>query len=608
LPRIPEKFIDDLVARTEIEDVCADYVQFARRTGARAVALCPFHSEKTPSFTINSDMNTFYCFGCHKGGGAVSFIMEIENVPFTDAIEILAKKQGLTVPYEQTAGRSREPEATSRKRIIEANTAAARFFYSQLGIGDSAKQYLAKRNIDPKTAKVFGIGFAPDSWDALCKCLRGEGFSNAEIFDAGLSKKGNKDGFYDAFRNRVIFPVIDTAGNVLGFSGRIIEGGAREQGKDGYTPAKYINSPDTAAYIKGKMIFALNLARKSPEDFFILTEGNIDAVMLHRYGFRNGVASLGTAFTADQARLLKKYKSKVVLSYDSDEAGRKASEKAAKILEAAGVEVRVLTIPNAKDPDEYIQKFGRDAFSNLLLGSQSPIEAALAKVYVKADTGADKGRIDAVNGAVAILAAIENPAEREVYTRTAGEKLGVTFSALSEAVALELRVQARKAKKTERGQSSQVIIDTPGKRGEGARRARFLRKDDAALPAQRGIISALYKYPETLRVLEETGFSDGELEVPILKVVFQELMQDALTGKNSDSAVILARLSRDFQQNEVSLAASCLLQDPAPASPERYMADCIEKLRTDAITNASGDINEKIAAMIEKKRQGGKSE
>jgi DNA primase len=581
-------------------------VQFTRRTGARAVALCPFHSEKTPSFTINSDLNTFYCFGCHKGGGAVSFIMEIENVPFTDAIEILAKKQGLTVPYE-AAGRSREPEATSRKRIIEANTTAARFFYSQLGESDSAKQYLSKRNIDPKTAKAFGIGFAPDSWDALCKYLRAEGFSSTEIFESGLSKKGNKDGFYDAFRNRVMFPVIDTAGNVLGFSGRIIEG-AGAPGKDGYTPAKYINSPDTAAYVKGKMIFALNLARKSTEDFFILTEGNIDAVMLHRYGFRNAVASLGTAFTADQARLLKKYKSKVVLSYDSDEAGRKASEKGAKILEAAGIEVRVLTIPNAKDPDEYIQNFGRDAFSNLLLGSQSPIEAALGKLYVQGEAAGDKGKIDAVNGAVALLADIDNPAEREVYARTAADKLGVTFSALSEAIAIELRTRARKAKKTERGQSSQVIIDTPGKRGDGAQRARFLRRADAELPAQRGIISALYKYPETLRVIERAGFSEEELPAPILKIVFRELMQSAIAGKNSDSAAILARLSRDFSQNEVSLAASCLLQDPAPGSPEKYMADCIEKLRTDAITNDSGDINEKIAAMRQKKRQGGKTQ
>ena len=358
---LPESFLNELKYRTDIEQVISRYVQLRRR-GRNLTGLCPFHAEKTPSFTVYPDTQSFYCFGCGAGGDAITFIKRMENLEYMEAVRTLAERVGLEVPEGTADDGSRQRKA----RILELNRAAARHFHKNLmsDIGREARAYLVGRGLSKSTVVGFGIGFAPESWNDLRDHLRGQGFSDEEMISAALVSPGKNGGCYDAFRNRIIFPIIDLRGGVIAFGGRNLG----EQGP------KYLNSGDTPVFKKSRNLFALGFAKNTKRPEMILCEGYMDVVALHQGGFDNAVATLGTALTPEQARLISGYTGTVVLSYDSDGPGQKATGRAISIFEDTGVKVRVLSIPDAKDPDEFIKKFGPERFELLLEGSAGAVD------------------------------------------------------------------------------------------------------------------------------------------------------------------------------------------------------------------------------------------
>ena len=365
---IPERFLDELIARTDIVDLVGEYVRLTKK-GRNYWGLCPFHSEKTPSFSVSPDKQIFKCFGCGKGGGAINFIMELDSLPFRDAVGVLAKRVNLEVP--DTGGFSAGMKER-REKLLTINKAAARVFHKWLYAPEGAAglAYLQRRGLSRGTLTRFGLGFAPDRWDGLLTALAEQGWDKADLLDAGLAVS-NKDGrIYDRFRNRVMFPIIDVRGDVIGFGGRVLGEG---------TP-KYLNSPDTPVFNKSRNLFALNLAKNTKLGRIVLTEGYMDTISLYQAGFDCAVASLGTSLTADHAKLLSRFTKEVVICYDADSAGVQAANRAIPMLEKTGLKVKVLRVTGAKDPDEFLRSFGRDAFARLLDQSENYVEYNLRQL------------------------------------------------------------------------------------------------------------------------------------------------------------------------------------------------------------------------------------
>ncbi|HCC00251.1 MAG TPA: DNA primase, partial [Ruminococcaceae bacterium] len=370
---IPESFLQELKDRCDIEQIISRYVDL-RKGGRTLVGLCPFHSEKTPSFHVYPDDQHFYCFGCETGGDVITFIRKIENLDYREAVEFLASQAGLSMPAED---HETDQIARNRMRILEMNRLAARFFYACL-LSPSGKvglDYFNKRALSMKTIRMFGLGYAPAGGGLLQAYLRKKGFSDEEMLAAALVFRRRSGGYYDAFRSRVIFPIIDLRGNVIAFGGRVLDD----------SKPKYLNSNDTSAFHKGKSLFALNFAKSSKESSLLLCEGYMDAIALHQAGFTNAVATLGTALTPEQARLMARYVKEVVISYDADKAGQNASKRAITLLTDAGLLVRVLKIEGGKDPDEFIKTYGADRFRLLLKHSGNHIEYRLAAALEKYD-------------------------------------------------------------------------------------------------------------------------------------------------------------------------------------------------------------------------------
>ena len=432
----PEKFIDELVDRNDIVDVVSGYVRLSKRSGANQFGLCPFHSEKTPSFSVNAEKQIYHCFGCGKGGSVINFIMEIENLGYRDAVAFLARRAGMAMPQEQEDAESRK-----RARMLALNKDAARFFYEQLSTpgGSRARDYMARRRISPATAKNFGLGFAPDTWDSLEKAMRQKGYSDFELADAGLVRRGKNGGFYDTFRDRLMFPVIDVRGSVIGFSGRILGDGE----------PKYMNSPETLVFNKSRNLFALNLAKKSKSGYILLSEGNIDVVSLHQAGFDSAVASLGTSLTPEQARLLSRYTDQVIIAYDNDGAGIKASQRAIGILEKLDVKVKVLRLEGAKDPDEFIKARGPEAFRKLLEGSESQADYRLRNVTGKYDLTQDEQKVEFLKEASDLVARLPGAVERQVYAMRVAAMAGVPNDVVADEVERRRKRLVRSAGRAE---------------------------------------------------------------------------------------------------------------------------------------------------------------
>ena len=417
----PPAFIDEVIARNPIEDVVGQYVTL-KRSGSNLFGLCPFHGEKTASFSVAPDKGMFYCFGCHKGGGVINFEMEIEGLSYGDAVRALAKRAGLEVPEdEQYQSRYRQQE-----RLWALHKEAARFFHSCLyaPMGASALEYARGRGMSQTTLTKFGIGYAPDSWSDLVDAMRKKGYTDQELRDSGLVTVSKKNGnLFDRFRDRLMFPIIDVRGNVIGFGGRIMN----DRDKNA---AKYLNSPETLIFNKRKNLFALNYAKKSKMGYLILVEGYMDAIALHQYGFDCAVASLGTALTDDGATLLSRYTDQVVLIYDGDTAGQNATQRAIPMLEKAGLQVKVLKMRDAKDPDEFLKKYGADRFKILLEESSNRVEYQLAAIARKYDLRDDDQKVRYLQESADLIGSLPSAVQRDVYGGRVAEAAKISADAM----------------------------------------------------------------------------------------------------------------------------------------------------------------------------------
>ena len=548
----PDSFINELVARNDIVDVVSGYVRLGKKSGSNMFGLCPFHSEKTPSFSVSPDKQIYHCFGCGKGGGVISFIMEIENLSFPEAVAFLARRANMPLPEQEN-----DRESKKRARILALNKDAARFYYEQLSspAGERARDYMARRGISKTTATNFGLGFAPDAWDTLERAMREKGYTDYELFDAGLIKKGRNGGWYDTFRDRLMFPVIDVRGNVIGFSGRIL-------GENG---PKYLNSPETSVFNKGSNLFALNLAKKSKSGYILLTEGNIDVVSLHQAGFDSAVASLGTSLTAEQARLISRYSSQVVIAYDNDGAGQKAAQRAIAILEKLDLKVRVLQMSGAKDPDEFIRLKGPEAFARLIEGSENQIEYLLAQVAKKYDLSADAQKLDYLREVEDLLARRPSAAEREIYCRRIASEVGISPEVLIGEVTGRRKRILRSMEKAE-GRGSPERGSQPAERQ--------LRYDDpASAVAEEGVIRLLCRDPELASA--PCLPAAEEFSSPELGHIYAVLLARLREGRSVSADV----LGGELEQQEISLLVNIQQKPETLANSAKALDDYINRIR-----------------------------
>jgi len=560
---IPESFIDELISRTDITELVGGYVRLTGKSGTTMSGLCPFHSEKTPSFKVNSEMQIYHCFGCGKGGGAISFIREIENIPFRDAVEVLARRAGMTVPEED----GQVERSNRRKRLLELNKDAARHFHSMLSsaYGEQAREYLAARGINKTSVTRFGIGAAPDHWSLLHDAMIKKGYSLIDLFEAGLCRKGKKEkGAYDFFRNRLMFPVINVRGDVIAFSGRRM---------DSEKDYKYINSPDTLVFSKNRNIFGLNLAKKSKTGMLILVEGNIDVVMLHQAGFDSAVAPLGTALTSEQTRLLAQYTDKITVVFDPDEAGQKATLRALSLLERTGKNVKVVNLGTSGDPDDFIRKHGADAFKLLLERSESNIEYQLLTILSTCDMSADEGRLKYVSAATNVMAGIRSEAEREIYISKVAQTAGISLEAIKNEVRTKIRINKSKEKKD----FDKENIRPRAKLQPDSRELRYT--NDLSAIAEEGIIRCLVLDPGLMKTAVETGLTQDEFTSVFLAKIFG-IIERRISG---DSEINRALIMSEIEPDEASQLTVILQKPESIKQGDKTIRDYIERIRAEKL-------------------------
>ena len=579
---IPQSFIEELKMHCDIESVISSYVQLKRR-GRILVGLCPFHSEKTGSFTVYPESQSFYCFGCGAGGDAIGFIRRIENLEYVEAIKLLAQRAGMAVPEDAAEDRT----AKLKTRILEMNREAARFYYDRLiePQGEAALRYLLGRGLLPKTIKHFGLGYAPAQWSALTDMLAKKGYNYEEMEAACLSRRGKNGGYYDVFRDRVMFPIIDLRGNVIGFGGRKMTG-------DG---PKYYNSPDTPVFKKTKNLFALNFAKKNGKmPYLILCEGYMDVIAMHQAGFTQAVASLGTSLTSDQCRLAAAYTDEAVLAYDSDEAGQKATRRAIGLLDEAGIRSRVLSITGAKDPDEFIKKYGGARFKQLIEGSAGAVEYELDKIGAKYETDTPEGKIMALKEAVNLLAEMKNPLEREIWAA----KLAEDYGTAKEGILAQVTAKLRRRAKAENFRS----VAAPAVRTAYANIIPEKLKNPAAAAAEERLLGAALRNPEAFKSL--SGKISGE---DFVCALYRRIFESAADAAAAGYELSLSSFGEDFSLEEQNVIARLFTSARESHYTEADALDAaavMKKLRekkTDAeIADLSGA---ELSAYIEKMRR-----
>ena len=553
----PPSFIDELIARNPIEDVVGQYVTL-KRSGANMFGLCPFHGEKTASFSVAPDKGIYYCFGCHKGGGAINFMMELEGLSYPDAVRALAKRVGMEVPEdEQYQSRYRQQE-----RLWALHKEAARFFYSQLyaPVGAAALQYALGRGMNKYILTTFGVGYAPDSWDSLVKAMSAKGYTKQELIDSGLVTVSQKNGnLFDRFRDRLMFPIIDTRGNVIAFGGRTVK-------KDADT-AKYLNSPETLIFNKRKNLFGLNLAKKTKQDHLILVEGNIDVVALHQYGFDNAIASLGTSLTEEQAVLMSRYTEKVVLIYDGDEAGQRATQRAIPILEKAGIAVKVLKLRDAKDPDEFLKKFGADRFKLLLEESANRVEYQLGAIAKKYDLREDEQRVQYLQESAELISTLGSPVQREIYGHRVAEAASVSYDVMK----LEINKAFKRRMAREKKRQEKIDL-APAQNLQP--KSRSIRYDNIkSAMAEETLLAMVLKEPA---LLDQTkGLQPEEFSSPLLGRVYGQLAYRHSHGLEISLAVL-----ESLDHEEMSHVAGIVHRQQGPVS-ETALGDCMAIIRAE---------------------------
>ena len=586
-----QSFLDELIARNDIVDVVGSYVALTPKGGSYW-GCCPFHNEKTPSFHVLQDKQFYHCFGCKKGGGVINFIMEIENLSYPDAIRFLAKRVNMEVPEDRESADADR----LRKRLLALNRDAARWYYDVLQSPDGAavRAYLDKRAISRKIAVRFGMGASPDSWDALLRTMTGRGYTKQELLTAGLIVANKSGGFYDKFRNRLMLPVIDVRGDVVGFGSRVID----------KSEPKYMNSTETPVYSKRRVLYGLNLAKKTKRPNMILCEGNLDVVTLHQAGFDNAVASMGTALTTEQIRLLGRYTKELVLCYDNDNAGQLATQRALELLNNSEFSVKVLKLPNRmvdgkptkQDADDFIKNYGPAAFENLLSGSENGVEFRMTQIAARYDLTSDEGRIGYAGEMAEELCRLENAVERDVYTNRAAQTAGLS----PEAMKLEVqRAFKRRAARDRKAQERQELNLTRSLQPAD----RAIRYDDLrSAMAEEGVIRLLMQDDSLFP--DQPPLREDEFSSPLLGRIYGELWRCRGSGSS------MAALSASLTPEEMSHLTTLLQKPESTANAPQALADYIRIIREEGVKRSGRSAMDALAAARDtykdKKGYGGK--
>ena len=586
----PQAFMDELTAQNDIVDVVGSYVALTSKSGS-FWGCCPFHNEKTPSFHVLQDKQIYYCFGCKKGGGVINFIMEEENLSFPEAVHFLAKRANMEVPEDNTdrdAGRYRQ-------RLLDLNREAARYYYQTLQGAEGApvRAYLERRKISRSTAVKFGMGAAPDRWDSLLLAMTQKGYSKKEMLDAGLVVQNKNGRLYDKFRNRLMLPVIDTRGDVVAFGSRVLD----------KSEPKYMNSSETPVYSKRRVLYGLNLAKKTKRPNIILCEGNLDIVTLHQAGFDNAVASMGTALTPEQVRLLSRFTKELVLCYDNDNAGKIATERALQILNNSDFSVKVLQLPKRlvdgeyvkQDADDFIKFQGLDAFERLLNGSENGVEFRMAQIAAKYDLTSDEARISYCAEVSELLASLPGAVEREVYTVRASEvaKIGPD--------AMKLEVQRAIKRKNAREKKAELRRDLNPSTSLQPKERALRYENMRSARAEEGLLRLI--------LLDESLFdtqsppAEEDFSSPLLGRSFAILYRAHLDGRQ----VGLHLLSGELTAEEMSHITYVSQQPESMRNSAKALSDYISIIQNEANKRVGGDIDPLLAATEKyKTQQGGK--
>lgn len=550
---IPEDIINEIKYRNDIETAVSQYVNLKRR-GKNLVGLCPFHSEKTPSFTVYPENGSFYCFGCGVGGDVFTFTGLIENLDYMESIKLLAERSGISLPqdgYDDSMQRL-------KKKIYDINRDTARFFHSFLMSpgGKWALDYLTGRGLTVKTIKHFGLGAAPDSWDALIHHLKEKGYTESDMLAANVIGKSERGGIYDRFRKRVMFPIINIRGNIVAFSGRAMPGEDKQAGK-------YVNTSDTPVYKKSENLFGINFAKSVCSERVILVEGNMDVISLHQAGFENTVAPLGTAFTTEQANLLSRYTKEIVLMLDADAAGQKAVRRASGLLENTGLSVRVVVVPDGKDPDEYIKKNGKERFAALLEGAVSDMEYKLLTAAKDIDLNSEDGRLKYLAAAAEIIAATDDIMTRDIYIGRLSEKYGVSRTALTTRVN-ELR--KRNSRQKQKKEISDIIRPKFTKDDINPER----RKSVKGTAAEETLIAVLLKNPDFYKIALDK-LPPEKMLTSLNRRIYETIISVLEHGGSLDISAFAEKLL----PAEIGYLVSLQNSEKAGKNPEIVLKDCI---------------------------------
>ena len=585
----PEAFLQELEEKNPIEDVVGQYVSLTRR-GSNLFGLCPFHNEKTPSFSVAPEKGIFYCFGCHKGGGAVNFIMEIEGLDYPDAIRFLAKRAGMEVPEDDPR---RVSSLRRKEHLWKLCRDAARFYHNTLKSpqGREGLQYLLSRGLTKKTIVSFGLGFAPNQWDGLKKAMLEKGYTIEDLQDAGLVRtkhrqKTDENGntvdsvsTYDWFRNRVMFPIIDVRGNVIGFGGRVMDG----------SEPKYLNSPESMIFNKRKNLFALNVAKKTKMEMLVLTEGYMDTISMHQYGFDCAVASLGTSLTQEQAGMLSKYTKQMVLCYDGDQAGQNAAKRAIGILEKTGITVKVLRMQGAKDPDEFLKKYGAERFKKLLDMSENQAVYQLESIRRKYDLSADDAKVEFLKEAAELVASMGSSVEREVYINRAAEMAGVAPDSMRLEVSRAYRRRINAQKKREERQNlrpaEQLQPTVSGLKYENVKSA----------VAEEGVLGQIFLEPALLDLTK--NLTPQQFSSPLLGKVYAWMQQRWQEGEG----ISIPAMGGSFTPEEISHITR-ISQKMEGVVSEKALRDYIGVIQSEAAKRSGEDL---MAALHRRREQNG---
>lgn len=482
--RFPQEFLDELRSRNDIEEVIGRYVEIRHRGSRTPVCLCPFHSERTPSFTIYTNTQSYYCFGCQAGGDVITFVKNIERLDYQEAVKSLAERSGLAMPEDAKNDKAYE----LRRRCYAANREAGKFFYSVLKseAGKKGYEYFRSRGLSDETITHFGLGFAPDSWDALLQHMQKKGYSKQELVAFGLAATTQKGSIIDKFRNRVIFPVIDLRSNVIAFTGRVLDD----------SKPKYMNTTDTVVYKKSREMYALNFAKNNNDGRLILCEGNMDVIAMHQAGFTNAVAGMGTAFTREQVSLLSRYATELLLCFDNDEAGKKATSAALKTLASSSLKLRVISLSGGKDADEIIKTKGIDYMRALIEGASNNTEFELSRIKAKYDTGTEDGRLSFINEAIPVLAQLRNAVEADLYVTKLANETGVQKQAIEQ----QLKKQKNYRKKTDDNKLFESAVSSLLGTSSQSPNPQ-VRQYPNAVRAEETLLATLLKAPDFLKKL-----------------------------------------------------------------------------------------------------------